>query len=676
MDQHAPHPADNQLKYRLTLVLVMLLYQHILHAQVNERHFLTMGRIALSEDRNTEAIRNFNTVIQSRPDHFEAWFFRGIAKFNLSDYNGSLADFSETIRLHPLYARAYHYRGIVNDRMANYYDARSDFNKALEIDPYNADLYVAAGATDMHLDNFEKAIRNYDMALLIEPQYAPAWLNRGIARLLLSDTTAAMADFDKAVKHDHFNIEAWMRRGVLRSETGDYSGALADLNEAERLDADNPAVYFQRAHVHLRHGDTLAALNDFEAVNVRDNRNALTYYNRALIHSMRNELPEAKVLYEEVVKINPENIYSHFNLGVVNYQLKDYVSSESNFSNALALFPGFVGAWVNRSLVRKALNDKQGAQADYDHAMGLIQAVNQDGEDPAKLFSKYADSTYFSRIMALDADFVSGNVAGTRPQFRNIDIQPFAMFVVSFERYQKTSDQEKAPKRRTDLMVNQLNAQLDPSLKLEYVNQTQLQAAMETQAEQPRQIPPGMSYAIDQFLHGVLEQSRDNQTRSLTHYGNIPDNDSLAGLSRLNEAVALYEKEISRTMDERYVAAVTIQQGRPVQQKTPGDTQEKLDLEKAIEAASLARKLDDKNAFACFNHAYLLLQNGAFHPAIDAFSDAIARDPGMGEAWYNRALTLLYLNENQLACTDLSKAGENGISEAYAVMYKYCKKPD
>jgi len=38
-------------------------------------------------------------------------------------------------------------------------------------------------------------------------------------------------------------------------------------------------------------------------------------------------------------------------------------------------------------------------------------------------------------------------------------------------------------------------------------------------------------------------------------------------------------------------------------------------------------------------------------------------------------LTLLFLEEEKLACADLSKAGELGIIEAYAVIRKYCARP-
>ena len=53
---------------------------------------------------------------------------------------------------------------------------------------------------------------------------------------------------------------------------------------------------------------------------------------------------------------------------------------------------------------------------------------------------------------------------------------------------------------------------------------------------------------------------------------------------------------------------------------------------------------------------------------------AIKLQPNLAEAYYNRALTLLYLDEIKLACKDLSKAGELGITEAYNVIKRYCNK--
>ena len=84
-----------------------------------------MGRIELSEENFTSAIKNLNMAIAAKPNDFEAYFLRGIAKYSLNDYKGAVDDFTTTLKIHPLYVRAYHYRGVSNDHLGNYFSSFS-----------------------------------------------------------------------------------------------------------------------------------------------------------------------------------------------------------------------------------------------------------------------------------------------------------------------------------------------------------------------------------------------------------------------------------------------------------------------------------------------------------------------------------------------------------------------
>ena len=65
------------------------------------------------------------------------------------------------------------------------------------------------------------------------------------------------------------------------------------------------------------------------------------------------------------------------------------------------------------------------------------------------------------------------------------------------------------------------------------------------------------------------------------------------------------------------------------------------------------------------------LQMQEFNKAVDDYTKAIQYDPNLAEAYYNRALTLLYLDQKSKAIKDLSKAGELGIQEAYVVLKRF-----
>ena len=56
------------------------------------------------------------------------------------------------------------------------------------------------------------------------------------------------------------------------------------------------------------------------------------------------------------------------------------------------------------------------------------------------------------------------------------------------------------------------------------------------------------------------------------------------------------------------------------------------------------------------------------------FSEAIEANPQFGEAYYNRGLVRLLLGRGEMACLDLSYAGQLGIDQAYRAIANHCNR--
>jgi len=81
-----------------------------------------------------------------------------------------------------------------------------------------------------------------------------------------------------------------------------------------------------------------------------------------------------------------------------------------------------------------------------------------------------------------------------------------------------------------------------------------------------------------------------------------------------------------------------------------------------------------KVSFAYYNIAYDECQINDISGAINDYSSCLFFDNANGDAHYNRGLLYILTGDIANACTDFSKAGELGVSEAYSLMYKYCKQ--
>ena len=104
-------------------------------AQYNRNYIYWMGQQCMVDNNYREAIDVLNVLLRSDDKDFDAYFLRGIAKYNMDDLLGADADFSRAVMLNPVFTGAFYYRAITRSRLGNYDDALSDFRQAIELRP-------------------------------------------------------------------------------------------------------------------------------------------------------------------------------------------------------------------------------------------------------------------------------------------------------------------------------------------------------------------------------------------------------------------------------------------------------------------------------------------------------------------------------------------------------------
>ena len=82
-------------------------------------------------------------------------------------------------------------------------------------------------------------------------------------------------------------------------------------------------------------------------------------------------------------------------------------------------------------------------------------------------------------------------------------------------------------------------------------------------------------------------------------------------------------------------------------------------------------RLQPDFAFAYYNKANILCAQQSWQDAIKNYTKAIAFDGDFAEAYFNRGLTYVYIGETEKGLSDLSKAGELGIYQAYNLILRF-----
>lgn len=658
---------------RYIIIFLFLSLGYDSYSQLNHKHYILMGRIDLSEEDYSKAIQNFNMAIVAKPNDFEGYFLRGIAKYSLNDFTGAVKDFTKTLEIHPLYVRAYHYRGISNDRLGNYADAKKDYNQAIKLDPYDPELHIALGSTKLHLNEYLDAVASFDTALIINPSNANAYINRGVAKRFMNQLDEALEDLNKAVYYDFFNIEAIVRRGIIQMEREQYQEALVDFNNALKMDGDNPLIFFNRGTVHLNMGDTLSALKDYERVNNLDERNALTYFNRAIIYSLLKEDDIAMALFDKVIEINPDNIYGYFNRGILYYKMNELDYAEADFTKVIELFPDYIDAWVNRSVVRHDKGDIEGAESDRYKSMEIINMISEDEKNVDSLYKVYSSSIDHDKIIAFESDFSNGDRGGKLAQYSSIDIKPFNNFIVAVVSFDADKDDAQNTRYYLDASLSHINENKKLNgLSLVYKHVDFFDDGYQSLLNDSIVEAVGDKRLVT-FLNGVLNYEIHNYQHSEDNFRTLADDDVFEIYSAINIASLQKEKAELVLYSQDYNDPIMINYKKNPDKNTI-KKQERPDYNQALETLTAVLEKNRSNPFIWYNLGNLHLQMQDFHKAVDDYTEAIKYEKNLAEAYYNRGLTLLYLGEKELANSDLSKAGELGIKEAYAVMKRFYNK--
>ena len=181
------------MKRLLTIILFTLLLALPTEgsAQYNRNYIYWIGQQSMINNKYREAIDVLNVLLHHDSKDFDAYFLRGIAKYNMDDLLGADSDFSLAISLNPVFTGAYYYRAITRSLLGNYDDALNDFRQAIELRPDLSAPYYSRGVTLLLNQQFEEAIEDFDKFIRFEKRHVPAYINRGTSYLYLKDTLKA-----------------------------------------------------------------------------------------------------------------------------------------------------------------------------------------------------------------------------------------------------------------------------------------------------------------------------------------------------------------------------------------------------------------------------------------------------------------------------------------------------
>jgi len=215
---------------------------------------ITNHEAALTEEQiamHFASIDNYSAKIERDRNNADLYFGRAIDFMLVQDFSEAISDFDKVIELDPSYLLAYFNRAIVRYKQVEYNRSQSttvnDDIGGMNIrlgGQSQASLLNTTPSRDEY--GYEAIIMDYNIVIQQNPDFIYSYYNRGNMRCMQRDYRAAIADYNESILRDPDFAEAYFNRGLARLSMGDVNRGIADLSKAGELGIMNAYSIIKR----------------------------------------------------------------------------------------------------------------------------------------------------------------------------------------------------------------------------------------------------------------------------------------------------------------------------------------------------------------------------------------------------------------------------------------------
>lgn len=664
---------------QILLILIMLGFWLSGVAQLNADRLLTIGKNALYFEDYLLSIQYFNQVIKVKPYLAEPYFFRGLAKFYLEDFQGAEADCSLAIERNPFIVDAYEVRGLSRLSIGDYKAAVDDYNVGLKHLPENKIFLLNRAIALQNMSEISEARETFDLLLEKYPKYDKGYLGRAQLNLAAKDSVAALADADRCIAVNENNVGAYLLRADIRLHLNrSYEDALADVDRAIKLEPKQAGLFINRAYLKYNLDDYFGAMADFDYAIGLEPSNVTAHFNRGLLRMEVMDDNRAIEDFSFVISREPENYMALYNRALLYQRIRQYDRSVADFDRVVGEYPYLPSLYFARSESKRLSGNVKGGERDYNKSRELQKRHEErkhivpEGKEGGGAAEESPEDVIkrFSSLMVVE------NGREVKPEYENkyrgkiqnydIAVGIEGMYVLSYYNqiaelktdayYQREIDEINAGNfLRNKLYVTNSDAPL---------SEEDIEAQFESIRYYSGLLAGGNPSAADYFgralSYGLLK-NYDAAIADLTDAIGLSPHFALAYFARAN---AKYFGMLAEDASVRDRAGESDESARLTAQISLRSVF--ADLNKAIE-------LSPNSVCAYFNKGNIYYSQSDYTSAISCYTSAITIKPDFGEAYYNRGVAYLRLGNMDGGMADLSRAGELGIMSSYNVIKRMRK---
>ena len=271
-------------------IVILTIFPLLTYGQANKIY-----RKALKTADLKQCINLFSEVIKLEPKNFDAYFYRGIAKNDLGDYNGAIVDYSKIIVFEPD-ADTYYNRGNSKYSLQDFKGAKADYDKAIKLAPNFTDALYSLGCVKYDLGEYKKAISDFTKVINNATQSRAFILDASSYRLI--------KDYKKDLYHyANVVLKTYTLRALSFKVLKSYKKALEDYTYVV-LVARSSDAYYNRGEFYLGVNYYQKASNDFSMSIKKNENNSFAYFYRGITYFLLGKYNDAIIDFSKALEFD------------------------------------------------------------------------------------------------------------------------------------------------------------------------------------------------------------------------------------------------------------------------------------------------------------------------------------------------------------------------------------
>jgi transitional endoplasmic reticulum ATPase len=201
------------------------------------------GNTLMDLETNRLAVVLYSAALIFDPLSASAYFNRGVAHYNLGEFDAAVADYDNAASLSPNDARILNNRGDAHYRLKDYASATEEFTRALRMDPTYFKPHFNMGLALSARGDHALAAEWFGRAIMLRPAFGETYVLRAAAYEAMDRLPAAIRDYQKALELEPNRIEAAEQLDRLRMKTGGSEGVSEGARVYQRM-IEHPRTTF------------------------------------------------------------------------------------------------------------------------------------------------------------------------------------------------------------------------------------------------------------------------------------------------------------------------------------------------------------------------------------------------------------------------------------------------